>query len=156
MDLTTLPPTDPNYDPLGINPPNCPNDNGTCGFPGVADGDSDGVGDDNPWLLDTSANRQNRIPVFCQIGFVTSLTNYTAAACDGSCNDYVTEVGGTLADDEVFYRQSSTSITSDMEVEMGAGAGLKGTTQIRLTPGFSVTEGGFFVGAIGACDTPGT
>ncbi len=149
---TSLPSTDPNYDPLGINPGSC----ATCGFPNVADGDSDTVSDDDPWLLDTGANRQNRIPIFCQIGFLDPQTPYTAVACDGACNDDVTEVGGTVADDEIFYRQSSTSITSDVEVEMGAGAGLKATTQIRLTPGFSVTEGGFFVGAIGACDTPGT
>ena len=140
----TLAPGDPGYDPLGIDPPNC----SVCSFLDVP-------GDD-AILADTGADRQNRIPVFCQIGFVVDDgSSYVASPCNGVCDANATDVGGTVVDDTTRYEQGSGSVDSDLVVEAGGGAAIKAAVRVRLLPGFHAEAGSFFAATIGPCDFPG-
>jgi hypothetical protein len=141
---TSLPPTDPSYDPLGLLASGCQ----VCGFPG-APGD-EGI------LFDTGADRQNRIPVFCQLGFLSAGNNYDAIACDGMCQVDDGVVSGIVSDDTIFYSQGTNTLTSDsLTIEAGAGAALMAGTRITLEPGFHAESGSFFAASIGPCDSPG-
>ena len=140
---TSLPVTDPSYDPLGISPATC----SVCSFP------SDG--DDDASLVDTGMQRQNRIPVFCQEGILEDGDVVTAQACNGICDSDTSDVTGTVADDQVAQWQGSGSITSDLQVDAGGGAAIKAATRVTLAPGFRAESGSSFVAAIGACDAPG-
>ncbi len=140
----SLPPTDPAYDPLGIDPANC----SVCGFPAVPD--------DDALLLDPSANRQNRIPVFCQLGFLSAGETYTAVACDGLCGVDDATLSGTVADDDIDYFQATDTLdATNRTIEAGAGAAMRAGTRVRLLPGFHAEEGSFFNASIGPCDSPG-
>jgi hypothetical protein len=141
---TTLPPGDPNYDPLGIDPDNC----AVCGFPNVTADDA----------IVIDANRQNRIPVFCQIGVLADGDTVEAVSCDGQCGSDNFVLGGTISNNEIFYQQVTTGIGNDgnvFVVENGAGAAIRGGSIVRLTPGFHAEAGSFFSASIGACDSPG-
>lgn len=135
----SLPPTDPAYDPLGIVPATC----NVCGLP-AATGD-----------LALNANRQNRIPSFCSIGFLASGNTYTAEACDGLCanDDFVGNA--TIGLGEIFYRQATNTVTlNNFVVQTSGGAGVKSGGRVTLAPGFRAIGGSYFVAAIGACDAP--
>jgi hypothetical protein len=114
------------------------------------------------WLNDNDGyagvDRQNRIPVFCQQGFLSSGAEYTAAACDDLCGAIDSTVSGTIADDSIFHKQASNSIGtsgSGFQVNAGGGASLTAGSRVTLSPGFSVAETGSFTASTGACDTPG-
>jgi hypothetical protein len=135
----SLPPGDPNYDPLGINPDTC----NVCGFPAAA-------GD-----LMLNGNRQHRIPSFCSIGFLESGNTYTAEGCDGLCanDDFVGNA--TIGLGEIFYRQATNTVTlNNFVVQTSGGAGVKAGGRVRLAPGFHAVGGSYFVAANGACDAP--
>jgi murein DD-endopeptidase MepM/ murein hydrolase activator NlpD len=142
---TDLKPDNPNYDPLGIDPGNC----GTCGIPSVSDEDKDDIVN--------NANRQNRIPNFCQTGFLKAGETYTATGCDGACiNDSETQKG-TVADDKIFYTQTTDLITNQSNVytvNAGAGVAWRAGNRIRLTSGFTASDGSYFSASIGSCDSP--
>jgi murein DD-endopeptidase MepM/ murein hydrolase activator NlpD len=135
----------PGYDPLNIDPANCD----VCGFPNIAE--------DNGVVV--NANRQNRIPLFCGADFLGSGTTVTAEACDGACfyNGWI--LGGTIENNSIFWRQVTDSIGNSgnsFVVENGAGAAVRAQNgAVILTPGFRAEAGSFFVGSIGACDSPG-
>ena len=134
---------DPNYDPLGIDPADCD----VCGFPGISA--------DNGVVV--NANRQNRIPHFCGAGFVADGETVEAVACDGVCAFDNFVLGGTIDDDQIFYRQVTGGVGNDdnaFVIESGGGASIRGQSIVRLSPGFHAESGASLIASIGACDSP--
>ncbi len=145
----SLPPEDPDYDPLGID--------GDSSQPGVQctvcglpfDGE----------VTDPSYSRRNRIPVFCSLGIVDAGDVITAGACDGLCagSDNLVLDNRTVPDDEAEYFQRTNNIDIfDMVVEAGGGSSIRAQNRVRLMPGFSAEPDSYFSASIGACDSPGT
>jgi hypothetical protein len=108
----------------------------------------------------TNGNRQNRVPVFCQLGFLRDDgTTYTATACDGQCTSDDPQIGGTVTTGTVYYRQSTNTATvggpSAFTVQSGAGASVRAGERITLRPPFTAAAGSFFAASLSACDSPG-
>lgn len=103
-------------------------------------------------------NRQNRIPVFCQHGVLSQGETFDVQACDGLCPSSEFSLSGTYADDNVFFRQATNTVTTagaGALVAQGAGVAVRAGQQIRLTTGFTAEAGSFFTASIGSCDSPG-
>ncbi len=103
-------------------------------------------------------NRQNRIPIFCQVGFATAGDINDAGNCDDLCGFQSFVLGGTISDGEIFYRQTAVGVGNDnnnLTIETGGGASVRGGSIVRLTPGFHAEPNSFFAASIGGCDTPG-
>jgi len=106
-----------------------------------------------------NVNRQNRIPVFCQIGFAVDNETHTAGPCDDVCNDPVTDLSGvTVSAGTPYYDQVSGTAgnpNGDFVIEANAGAAIRAGDSVTLSPGFHAELGSYFSASIGACDTPG-
>lgn len=136
--------------------------------------DSDGDGVNDP---DDDVNRQNRIPIFCNVGFTDAVcalfplvclfewampavggSAWTAAPCDDLCLEDSSEVAGTISAGSIFYRQATDSVGNagnDFVVEANAGAALRAGSSVTLSPGFHAEQDSYFSASIGACDSPG-
>lgn len=104
-------------------------------------------------------NRQNRIPVFCQLGFAQAGDTNTAVSCDDNCTSNTSQLNGSIdVGDSPFYRQVTSTMTNsgnDFVVRANAGASVRAGNSITLSPGFHGEGDSFFSASIGACDTPG-
>ncbi len=119
------------------------------------DPDNDGV--NNP---DDDVNRQNRIPVFCQVGFANAGDTFTAGPCDDVCNDPVTDFSGVTvtAAGSPYYKQAAGAMDNpdgDFIIQANAGAAIRSGDRVTLSPGFHAELGSYFSASIGPCDSPG-
>jgi hypothetical protein len=109
--------------------------------------------------LATNVNRQNRIAVFCQIGFADGGDENTAGTCDDLCGDNVDlDFSGTYTPNNTpVYEQAADTIFngSDLEIQPNAGVSLRAADSVTLLPGFHAELGSFFSASVGACDSPG-
>jgi hypothetical protein len=129
--------------------PNDPNDPFTAGGFLRDDGDSS----------TTNYNRQNRIPVFCDIDFpVADGDEHTAANCQSACAAVVS-VGNGVNDNQVRHRQADNQVRTISGVthivESGGGEALRAGKQVILVPGFRAEPGSYFSASIDSCDRPG-
>lgn len=139
----SIAPGQPGYDPLGIDITAC----GTCGFPSA-------IGQGG---LMNQGNRTNRIPVFCQVGFVESGNTVTAEACDSQCTNANELASGQITDGSIDYTQVSNQVTTSgtYRIRSGGGAALRAGNRVVLRPGFRADSGSFFSASTGPCDSPG-
>ncbi len=123
-------------------------------------------GDDDPGTVVDSSdgttaidyNRQNRIPIFCQLGFAEAGETYLAQSCDGLCGSDTAQLLGAVLDNDIFQQQvtsSMTNLNSSFTVRAGGGASLRAGQRITLAPGFHAEPNAYFSASIGACDSPG-
>ena len=151
-----------------VEPPTVPNDwfdggnwlrcdecncGGACGA-GTTCGCSCGCG------TQRFVNRQNRIPVFCQVDFpvIQGDTN-TAGPCDDVCNAPMPDLSGTtITAGNVFYNQVPDTMGNprgDFVAEANSGVAIRAGNRVTLSPGFHAELNSYFSASIGACDTPG-
>jgi|GEM_PF-1396089 len=118
--------------------------------------DKNNNGMNNP---DDDVNRQNRIGVFCQVGFPVDNGSDTAVACDDACGNVSLDLVGTITPAaSPRYEQVSGDAgndTGDLVIQPFAGLSVRAGGTITLSPGFHAEGESFFVASIGACDTPG-
>lgn len=118
--------------------------------------DPDGNGVNNP---DDDVNRQNRISVFCQVGFPVDNAQNTAVPCDDACQNATLDFVGTFQPgDTPLYEQVSDTMgndTGDLTIASNAGVSIRAGNSITLSPGFHAEVGSYFTASIGACDSPG-
>ena len=108
----------------------------------------------------TNVNRQNRIPVFCQVGFPYQQNDtYTAGPCDDLCNTPTFDLSGTtITAGNIFYNQVPDSMDNprgDFVIEANSGAAIRAGDRVTLSPGFHAELNSYFSASIGPCDTPG-
>lgn len=123
------------------------------------DGDPSTVIDDSDGQTAIDYDRQNRIPVFCDIDFpVADRDEYTAANCQRDCAEVVSVSSG-VNDNQVRHRQADNrvqTISGVMHiVESGGGEALRAGQQVILFPGFRAEPGSYFSASIDSCDRPG-
>ncbi len=120
--------------------------------------DKDNDGDNDP---DDDVNRQNRIAVFCEVGFPIIADTREAGPCDDTCgaNPANLVVQGTFtANNTPKYDQSSGLIGNDFNdlvIQPYAGVSIRGGDAVILTPGFHAELNSFFAASVGNCDSPG-
>ena len=106
----------------------------------------------------TDYNRQNRIPVFCDIGVASTGIVYEAANCQPACASIVTVANG-VADNSVRHRQADNQVRTVSGnthiVRSGGGEALRAGQRVTLFPGFQAENGSYFSASIGSCDRPG-
>jgi hypothetical protein len=115
----------------------------------VEDVDNDGSDD---------VNRQNRIVVFCQVGFPNPGDTSTAGPCDDQCPTDTSQLLGTIPAGAVFYRQVTDTMgnpASDYTAAANSGVSIRAGERITLSPGFHAELNSYFSASIGACDSPG-
>ncbi len=114
------------------------------------------VDDNDP--TSTDYNRQNRIPYFCDLGFVLQNDVVTAATCGVGCDSFVS-VGLGVPDDQIAYFQAHVMVDTiegiPHVVAAGAGEAFRAGERVVLRPGFWARTGSYFSASISACDTPG-
>jgi hypothetical protein len=114
--------------------------------------DVDGDGSDD-------VNRQNRIPVFCQVGFASAGATATAGPCNDVCDDPQPDVSGvTITAGSIFYDQVPAMIShfdGDFVVRANGGTAVRAGDRVTLSPGFHAEADSYFSASIGGCDTPG-
>jgi hypothetical protein len=119
----------------------------------------DGVIDDVDGDGTDDVNRQNRIPVFCQVGFASTGDVNTAGPCNDQCDDPIPDLSGiTVAAGSVFHVQVPDTMgnpNGDFVIQPFAGAAIRAGTRVTLSPGFRAEGDSYFSASIGACDTPG-
>jgi hypothetical protein len=108
----------------------------------------------------TNVNRQNRIPIFCQVGFASAGGMATANPCDDACNNPVTDFSGitVTAAGSPYYRQAVAAMgnpNGDFIIRPNAGAAIRSSERVTLSPGFHAEPGSYFSASIGGCDSPG-
>jgi len=120
---------------------------------------NDGVSDDVDGDGTDDVNRQNRIPVFCQVGFATAGGTATAGPCNDVCDDAQSDLSGvTIASGSIFYDQDPYTIShpnGDFVVRANSGASVRAVNRVTLSPGFHAEPGSCFSASIGLCDSPG-
>lgn len=120
--------------------------------------DPDGDGVNNP---DDDLNRQNRISVFCQLGFAFNNSDADpsiAGPCDDQCGTDTSQLSGTITAGNIFYRQVTDSMgnpASNFIVRANSGVAIRAGDRITLSPGFQAETSAYFSASIGACDSPG-
>lgn len=148
----------PNYVDTGPGNPPADVDNWFTADGFVVD---DGVVDDVDGDTTDDLNRQNRIPVFCQLGFAFNNSDddpSTAGPCDDQCSTDTLQLAGTVTAGNIFYRQVTDTMGnqgSDFVARANSGVSLRAGDRITLSPGFQAETGAYFSAAIGACDSPG-
>lgn len=131
---------------------------------------SDGIQDDvvfeDPDLDDENnpdddVNRQNRIAIFCQVGFPIDGDTRTAGPCDDTCganpNDLIVQ-GTYTSTNTPFYDQSADTVgndSNDLIIKPYAGVSIRAANSVTLTPGFHAELNSFFAASLGSCDSPG-
>jgi hypothetical protein len=145
---------DPSPGPDADSPPDGPGDwfsNGFLVSDGVTD-DVDGDGSDD-------VNRQNRIGVFCGVGFAVDNDEATANPCNDVCDTPTPDLSGiTVTAGNIFHTQvagTADNPSGDFIIRANAGAGVRAGTRVTLSPGFHAELNSYFSAAIGACDSPG-
>lgn len=106
----------------------------------------------------TNYNRQNRIPVFCGIGFAVDNEEVEADDCDADCASSVL-VGAGVADNQIRHTQAHDEVETIANVPhvvaAGGGEAMRAGERVTLAPGFRAVNGAYFSASIGACDSPG-
>ncbi len=118
----------------------------------------DGITDDVDNDGSDDVNRQNRIVVFCQVGFPSPGTSATAGPCDDQCPTDTSQLLGTIPEGSVFYRQVTDTMgnpNSDFVAAAFSGVSIRAGDRITLSPGFHAEMDSYFSASIGACDSPG-
>jgi hypothetical protein len=119
----------------------------------------DGITDDVDGDGSDDVIRQNRIPVFCQIGVAVDNDNNTANPCNDACDAADPDLSGvTIAPGTVFHDQTATTIghpSGDLVIRAFSGAALRAGTRVTLSPGFHAELNSYFSASTGGCDTPG-
>jgi hypothetical protein len=119
----------------------------------------DGVVDDVDGDGTDDVNRQNRIPVFCQVGFANAGDINTAGPCNDQCDDPISDLSGfAIVPGSIFYSQVPATMgnpNGDFVIQPFAGAAIRAGTRVTLSPGFRALGDSYFSASIGACDTPG-
>lgn len=106
----------------------------------------------------TNYNRQNRIPVFCDVGFAVDGNQVEADDCNVACNSDEL-VGAGVADNQIRHVQADQEVETINNVPhivaAGGGEALRAGQRVTLAPGFRAVVGSYFSASIGACDDPG-
>lgn len=106
----------------------------------------------------TNYDRQNRIAVFCDVGFALNGNQVEADDCKAAC-DSDELVGAGVADNQIRHVQADQEVETINNVPhivaAGGGEALRAGQRVTLAPGFRAVVGSYFSASIGACDDPG-
>ena len=106
----------------------------------------------------TTYDRQNRIPYFCNIGFVADGDEFDNASCNANCPSSVLVFAGP-ADNHISLTQADQEVDTVANVPhivaAGGGESLRAGDRVTLEPGFHAALGSYFSASIGDCDEPG-
>jgi hypothetical protein len=106
----------------------------------------------------TTYDRQNRIPYFCNVGFVSDGDEFDNESCNANCPSSVLVFAGP-ADNHISLTQADQEVDTVANVPhvvaAGGGESLRAGDRVTLAPGFHAVTGSYFSASIGECDEPG-